>query len=194
MPPSPRNEAAGSLARNDYMSPTGQANLTPMRVPAQLQRKTVGCGFGIGFWTVREENHKRILRSFFSRPGEIVCLKIMRVVHSRDPQGITAAPDFRRFVQENRNPVPLEVQHHFQGIMIPKDAPAIGCQCLPELGHSPHGVTMVSVHAIPVVTREDRRVVRGLMDQINHDRHEGGFQIAVQVGEMQETKSLEGRG
>ena len=52
---------------------------------------------------------------------------------------------------------------------------------------------MVSFHAIPVVACENRCVVRGLMDQINHDRHEGGFQITVKVGEMQETKSLEGR-
>ncbi len=52
---------------------------------------------------------------------------------------------------------------------------------------------MVSFHAIPVVARENRCVVRGLFDQINHDRHEGGVQVAVQVGEMQETKSLEGR-
>ena len=117
----------------------------------------------------------------------------MRVVHSSDPQGIPATPDFRRFVQENRKPVPLEVQHHFQGIVIPKNAPAIGWQCLPELRHRPHGVTMVSFHPIPVVACENRRVVRGLMDQINHDRHEGGFQITVKVGEMQETKSLEGR-
>ena len=117
----------------------------------------------------------------------------MRVVHSRDPQGITAAPDFRRFVQEDRKPIPLEVQYHFQGIVISKDPPAIRCQGLPEFGHRPHGFTMVAFHAIPVVTCENRCVVRGSMDQINHDRHEGRFQIAVQVGEMQETKSLEGR-
>ncbi len=34
------------------MATTGQANLTPMRVTAQLQCKTVGCGFGIGLGTV----------------------------------------------------------------------------------------------------------------------------------------------
>lgn len=117
----------------------------------------------------------------------------MRVVHSGDPQRIPAAPDFRRFVQENRKPVPLEVQHHFQGIVIPKDATAIRCQRLAELCHRLCGGTMVSFHAIPVVARENRRVVRGLFNQINHDRHEGGFQVAVQVGEMQEAKSLEGR-
>jgi hypothetical protein len=52
---------------------------------------------------------------------------------------------------------------------------------------------MVAFHAIPVVAREHRRVVGGSMDQINHDRHEGGFQVAVQVREMQEAKSLERR-
>ena len=116
----------------------------------------------------------------------------MRVVHSGDPQGIPAAPDFHGFVQKDRESIPLEVQHHFQGIVIPKDAPAIGCQCLPELCHRLRGGTMVSFHAIPVVPCENRRVVRGSMNQINHDRHEGGLQVAVQVGEMQETKSLEG--
>ena len=157
------------------MATTGQANLTPVRVAAQLQRKTVGSGFGIGLRTVCEENHKRIRRSFFSCPGEIVCLKIMRVVDSGDPYGVTVALDFCRFVQEDREPVSLEVQHHFQGIVIPKDAPAIGGQCLPELRHRPHGVTMVSFHAIPVVAREHCRVVWGSMDQINYDRHEGGL-------------------
>ena len=117
----------------------------------------------------------------------------MRVVHSSDPQGISAAPDFRRFIQEDREPVPLEVQYHFQGIVIPKDAPAIGCQCLAELCHRLRGGTMVSFHAIPVVACENRRVVRDSIDQINHYRHEGRFQITVQVGEMQETKSLKGR-
>ena len=117
----------------------------------------------------------------------------MRVVHSSDPQGITAAPDFRHFVEEDRKPITLEVQYHFQGIVISKDSPAIGGQCLPELCHRLRGGTMVAFHAIPVVSCENRRVVRGSMDQINHDRHEGGLQVAVQVGEMQEAKSLEGR-
>jgi len=117
----------------------------------------------------------------------------MRVVHSSDPQRIPSAPDFSRFVQEDWEPVPLEVQHHFQGIVISKDSPAIRCQRLAELCHRLRGGTMVSFHTIPVVARENRRVVRGLFNQINHDRHEGGFQVAVQVGEMQEAKSLEGR-
>jgi hypothetical protein len=52
MPPSSGDEAAGRLAWNDHMATTGQANLTPVRVPAQLQRKTVGGGLGVGFWTV----------------------------------------------------------------------------------------------------------------------------------------------
>ena len=109
MAPSSGYEAAGGLAWNDHMATTWQANLPPVRVTAQLKRKSVGCCFGIGFWTMGEENHKRIRRSFFSRPSEIVCLKIMRVVHSGDPQRIPAAPDFCRFVQEDRKPVPLEV-------------------------------------------------------------------------------------
>ena len=117
----------------------------------------------------------------------------MRVINSGNPQRIPAAPDFRHFVQEDLESVPLEVQYHFQGIVIPKDAPAIGCQCLPELCHRLRGGTMVAFHAIPVVSCENRRVVRGSMDQINHDRHEGGLQIAVQVGEMEEAKSFEGR-
>lgn len=117
----------------------------------------------------------------------------MRVVHSGDPQGIHSAPDFSRFVQEDWEPVPLEVQHHFQWIVIPKDAPAIRCQRLAELCHRLRGGTMVAFHAVPVVSCQNSRVVRGFFDQINHDRHEGGFQVAVQVGEMQEAKSLEGR-
>lgn len=117
----------------------------------------------------------------------------MRVINSGDPQRIPAAPDFRHFVEEDRKPITLEVQYHFQGIVISKDSPAIGCQCLPELCHRLRGGTMVAFHAIPVVSCENRRVVRGSMDQINHDRHEGGLQVAVQVGEMQEAKSLEGR-
>jgi hypothetical protein len=117
----------------------------------------------------------------------------MRVVHSGDPQRIPAAPDFHGFVQKDRESIPLEVQRHFQGIVIPKDAPAVRRQRLAEVRHGPCGGTMVAFHAIPVVPCENRRVVRGLMDQINHDRHQGGFQVAVQVGEMQEAKSLEGR-
>ena len=117
----------------------------------------------------------------------------MRVINSGDPQRIPAAPDFRHFVEEDRESVPLEVQYHFQGIVISKDSPAIGGQCLPELCHRLRGGTMVTFHAIPVVACENRRVVRGSMNQINHDRHEGGLQVAVQVGEMQETKSFEGR-
>ncbi len=117
----------------------------------------------------------------------------MRVVDSGDPYGVSATPDFRRFVQKDRESIPLEVQHHFQGIMISKDSPAIGGQCLPELCHRLRGGTMVAFHAIPVVPCENRRVVRGSTDQINHDRHQGGLQVAVQVGEMQETKSFEGR-
>lgn len=117
----------------------------------------------------------------------------MRVVHSGDPKRIAAALDFSRFVQEDRETIPLEVQHHFQGIVISKDSPAVRCQRLAEVRHGPCGGTMVAFHAIPVVARENRRVVRGSMDQINHDRHESGFQVAVQVREMQEAKSLEGR-
>ena len=48
MPPSSRNEAAGSIAWNDNMATTGQANLTPVRVPAQLMSavtsKCTTCG------------------------------------------------------------------------------------------------------------------------------------------------------
>ena len=117
----------------------------------------------------------------------------MRVVHSGDPQRIPAAPDFRRFVQEDRKPITLEVQHHFQGIVISKDSPAFRRQRLAEVRYRLRGGTMVTFHAIPVVARENRRVVRGSMDQINHDRHERGFQVTVQVCEMQEAKSLEGR-
>ena len=117
----------------------------------------------------------------------------MRVINSGDPQRIPAAPDFRHFVEEDRKPITLEVQYHFQGIVISKDSAAIGGQCLPELCHRLRGGTMVAFHAIPVVPCENRRVVRGSMNQINHDRHEGGFQVAVQVREMQETKPLEGR-
>ena len=88
----------------------------------------------------------------------------MRVVHSGDPQRIPAAPDFRHFVEEDRKPITLEVQHHFQGIVISKDSPAIRCQRLAEVRHGPCGGTMISFHAIPVVARENRRVVRGSMD------------------------------
>ena len=117
----------------------------------------------------------------------------MRVIDSGYPQRIPAAPDFRHFVQEDLESVPLEVQYHFQGIVISKDAPAVRRQRFAEVRHGQCGGTMVAFHAIPVVARENRRVVRGSMDQINHDRHERGFQVTVQVCEMQEAKSLEGR-
>lgn len=117
----------------------------------------------------------------------------MRIINSGDPQRTPAAPDFHGFVQKDRESIPLKVQHHFQGVVIPKDSPAIRRQCLPELCHRLRCGTMVAFHAIPVVSCENRRVVRGSMDQINHDRHESGFQVAVQVREMQEAKSLEGR-
>jgi len=106
----------------------------------------------------------------------------MRVVHSGDPQRIAAAPDFRRFVQEDRKVVPLEVQRHFQGIVISKDSPAVRRQRLPEICHRLRGGPMVSFHTIPVVARENRRVMRGLFHQIDYDRHECGLQIAVKVG------------
>ena len=51
---------------------------------------------------------------------------------------------------------------------------------------------MVAFHPIPVVSRENCCVVRGSMDQIPHDRHQGGFQVAVQVSEMQKTKTFKG--
>jgi hypothetical protein len=34
--------------------------------------------------------------------------------------------------------------------------------------------------------------VRGSKDQIHYDRHQGGFEVAVQVSEMQKTKTFKG--
>ncbi len=109
----------------------------------------------------------------------------MRVIHSGDPYRVSAAPDFCRFVQEDREPIPLEVQYHFQGIVIAKDSPAVRCQSFAEVRHRLRSSNMVAFHAVPVVSCENSGVVRGSMDQIDDHRHECWLQIAVQVGEMQ---------
>ena len=115
----------------------------------------------------------------------------MRVVHSGDPQGISPAPDFSCFVEEDREPVPLEFQHHFQWIVISKDSPAVRCQCFAEVRHRLRSGNMVTFHTVPVISCEHRRVMRGLFHQIDDHRHECGLQIAVQIGELKKTKSFE---
>jgi len=135
-----------------------------MRVTAQLQRKIKPCRLGVSLGAVREEHHKRILRSLSSRSSEVMRLEVVRVVHSGDPQGIFSAPYFGSLVQEDRESIPLEVQHHFKWIVVSKDAPAILSQRFPELCHRARRSIIVALHAISVVSSEHGRVVRGFID------------------------------
>jgi hypothetical protein len=175
------------------MPASGQTNLPAMSVSTQLQFITQGGGFGIGFGAVRQEDYKCILRSFLTRSCQIMRLEIVWVVHPGDPQGISAAPDFSRFIEKDRESIALEFQDHFKRIMVSEDAPAVRRQSLAKVRHCPRRGLMLTGHTIPVIPGEHSGIMCGLFYQIDDERHEVRIQIAVQVGELQKAKAFKRR-
>lgn len=117
-------------------------------------------------------------------------LEIVWVVHPGDPQGISAAPDFRCFIEKDRESIALEFQDHFKRIMVSEDAPAVRRQGLAKVRHCPRCGLMLTCHTISVIPGEHSGIMCGLFHQIDDERHEFRIQIAVQVRELQKAKTF----
>lgn len=185
MLPATGDEFSRHTARHNQRMTARQTNLPAVRVPAQHQLKSLIGGLGKSLRTVRKQDRAVIAGDSCSGFGDVMGFVEMGIVDSADPKMPSLALEACRLVQQSRETDSLQRRDHFEKVMIAENRePRLGQRGANPLQFS-QTRPVISIHAVPKISRKNRRIVwRGASELFDH-RRQFHVQIAMKIAELE---------
>ena len=186
----------GASAVSENRRSAGEADLSAVRMSAEVEVHAGLGGFRDDFRRVHEQNAGGVFRGFFDGFVQVAGFVEVDIVQAQEPNGVIAFLNGLGFIHEHSDAALFQARHHLQPVMIAENAAdSIGGVNVGGEGvHEREGFVIVSEGAESIVAGEDAEIVL--------EGGEGGGQALsfihhafdVQVGQMEDAKILKGAG
>lgn len=193
LPGSPE-ELRRDFGHGDQGAATGEADLASVGMAAEHQVGAGGGCLGGDLGAVAEEDPGQAGAGRSHGPGDVVGLEEVGIVDPGEQKAGSAFADDDRIVVEEIHPLADEAGPDGEGVVVAEDAvdPAGGTANRSEdPGHGNLARFLAVAGDVVKIAGEDRHFVAAFLDTGADYRHQGGVEIDMKVGELEDPEAIE---